>query len=250
MNGLIFDIFLTNGFQLLPFIGYSLFFILDVLLYFLMAFLLKAKGFNDKLIFWYSVQVFVYLLLGFAWPVFWYLACLHFLSLFFAEIIYLMIYNNYDHIVHHIYTILFLTVVLYFTPPFVNALAVIPLLNNIAYHGAITFNIVEQTRVFRSIFFILVRIIYPIVMLTLLIIFVPILTVIKFILAFFAITIVLLMIPKLVKSCQESRDKNIEKHTKNGRNDKRESKQPFSDGFIEMGLRITNGMSCFKNDSR
>lgn len=247
LSGLIFDIFLTNGFQALPFIGYSLFFLFDVMMYFLIALLVKAQGFSDKLIFWYSVQVFLYIFIGFFWPPAWYLSTLHFLTMFFSEIIYLLFYRNYDHTAHHIYTILFLTVVLYFTPPIVNVLALPPLINNIVYHGAITFDIIEQTKIFRTIFFVLSRIIYPIIMLFLMFILLPIFIVIKFILAFFALSIVLLMVPKLVKSCQEMRDRQIQHQTKEKRIGEK-SRQTIGSGFIEMGLRVVNGLTCFKND--
>lgn len=196
MDGIVFDLFNHLMFRYDLLIFYFVFSIVDMLSYLILTKIFNVDNFDDRVIMCHLSPLLLMLILGFFYPMFWYLGCVHLVVHFFIETLFLFHHGIYEYTVHHIYTILFLGPVAMFTAPYICACCLIPMLNNIVHHGARVFDLTDQTRTFRQIFFLFSRIIYPIVM----ILFVPFVVMpimMKISLFFFAITIVMLMAPKL-----------------------------------------------------
>lgn len=196
MNGIAFDVF-NHGiirYDLLAF--YPALFIIDMIIYLILTKIFETDELNDKVVFYHQLPIIVFTFLGAWFPIFWYLSCLHLVAHFLVETIFLIHHKIYEYIVHHVYTILFLGPVVLFTKPYVCAMCLVPMMNNIIHHGSRVCDATDNTRTFRQIFFLLSRIIYPFIM-GLFIPFISIPIGMKISLVFFAISIVLLMAPKI-----------------------------------------------------
>lgn len=196
MNGLIHDLF-SGPISYSMLSAHICFLILDMIFYYVLCKIFKITGFNDRIVFYHQLPLVVLMILSLIIPVVGYFICLHLIAHFLAETIFLCFCKQFGFIVHHVYTIIYQGTIVLCCPPIYGFLAGIPMLNNTLYHMAKTYGILEQTRMFRQIYFILCRILFPVIILVYVIGWSDFSFRLKMGIGFFAVSIVLLMLPKL-----------------------------------------------------
>jgi hypothetical protein len=179
------------------FLFYVGFAIISMIYYIALVKIFNVNNYDDRVIFYHQLFILFLLSLYFVWPIFAYLSCLYLIIHFLTETIFLLIKNNNEYLFHHVYTILYLGSVFLFTSPLICLLSIPPMLNNVIYHGAKLFDIMDSTKTVRQILFVILRIIYPPIMFMLMMVLTDVHPIMKFVLGFFAFSIVMLMAPKL-----------------------------------------------------
>jgi hypothetical protein len=196
MNNELYQGLLNDDITMIPTI--ICFFITNILYYFGLTQLFNVKDINDTVVYVHQAPGVLLFLFGFVYPMMWYFACIHMISHFFAETVFLIYNGAYRFIVHHIYTICFFSIMVMFTPPYICGASMPPIFNNIIYHWSIATNNSFRFKSFRQIYFLLFRIIYPLLAMLYIMIFTDLGWGIKFCISFFAVTIIRLMLPKML----------------------------------------------------
>ena len=174
-------------------------FIIDIVYYFSLAKFFNVTEFDDTVVYLHQAPCIIMFLLGFVYPIMWYIGCIHMIAHFLAEHIFLTYNKTYNFAKHHTIMICFFVIAILFTPAYICGLAIPPMFNNVIYHWTASKNIIIETRNFRQVYFFIFRIVYPPLTMIYIDIFADINWLIKFSMSFIAIFVAFMMKRKLKK---------------------------------------------------